>query len=227
MEYSIDNFTKTLKHLLYDFMPLSSEEQHALKHADRNWHMRDLALGNNIIVPLGTDSQYFEIGNENAEEKAPYYHILQDAQVIRKKGFGTKKSKGSQAFISDPKKRDYGQASYKISKSKNGKERINPYYEYRRNVRGKRSLVGKASHKVFNTQDNKMITVNRESKYYVNIHFDYIGRNLEDICKILANEFDLDLKSVKDNFDDEYKEWAREQEKIEMAESTYFDSEDF
>lgn len=227
MEYSIDNFTKTLKKLMYDFMPLSSEEEHARKHPDRNWHMQDLALGNNLVISLGTDSQYFEIGNDDSEEKAPYYHILQDAQVIRKAGRGTEKSKGSQAFITDPKKRDYGQASYSVSYDKKGHGRINPYYEYRRNVRGSRSLVSKSTHKVFNEQDGKTVSVNRESKYYFNVHFDYIGRNLENIVKILANEFDLELKKVGNDFTEEYEEWARMEEKRNMAESTYFDGEDF
>lgn len=211
MEYSIDNFTRTLKTLLYDSMPLSSEEEHAKKHANRNWHMRDLALGNNIVVPLGTDSEYFEIGNDESEEKAPYYHILQDAQVIRKAGRGTEKTRGSQAYVKDAKKRDYGQASYTISTDKRGYTRINPYYEYRRNVRGKRSLIGKASQKVFSIEKNKMVTINRESKYYVNVHFDYIGRNLETIVMTLAKEFGLQLSKVSNDYSAEYKEWYESQ----------------
>ena len=31
----------------------------------------------------------FDIGNEYAEREYPYYHILEDAPVIRKKGKGT------------------------------------------------------------------------------------------------------------------------------------------
>lgn len=226
MEYSIDNFTKLLKQLLYDKMPLSSEEERARKHPNRNFHMRDLALGNNTVIPLGTDSMYFEIGNDESEEKAPYYHILQDAQVIRKKGYGTEKSRGSQAFIKDKSKRDYGQVTYTITEDKKGRKRVNPFYEYRRNVRGKRSLIGKASQKIINSE-GKEIRINRESKYYANIHFNYIGRNLETIVKTLAKEFNLKLGTSKQNFDEEYNEWARIEEKKKMAESTYFDSEDF
>ena len=212
MEYDINSFTKTLKSLLYDFMPLSSEEQHALKHADRNWHMRDLALGNNVIIPLGTDSQYFEIGNENAEEKAPYYHILQDAQVIRKKGFGTTKSKGSQAFVNDPRKRDSGQVSFTIStEKKTNRQRLNPYYEYRRNVRGSRSLVGNSTQKVI-SEDGKITKINRESNYYLNIHYDYIGRNLEWIVQQLAKTFNMTLGRTKLDFSEEYKSWIKDYE---------------
>lgn len=208
MIYSIDNFTKVLKQLLYERMPLSSEEEHARKHPNRNFHMRDLALGNNVVIPLGTDSQYFEIGNDDSEEKAPYYHILQDAQVIRKAGQGTKKTKGSQAYVKDPRKRDYGQVTYKVSTSKTGRKRVQAYYEYRRNVRGKRSLIGKATRKFVN-ENGEVVTLNRESKYYANIHFDYIGRNLDDIVKILAQEFNLRLgyKNLsKTNYDEEYAE---------------------
>ena len=50
----------------------------------------------------------FEIGNDYAEENYPYYHILEDAEVIRKRGRGTSKSKGSQAQIEKLSQRDYG-----------------------------------------------------------------------------------------------------------------------
>ena len=224
MDFSIDNFARTLKRLMYEFMPFESDGQMAIKHPTRNFHMRDIALGHNAIIPLGTDSVYFEIGNEESEEKAPYYHILQDAQVIRKKGFATKKTKGSQAFITDPKKRDYGQASYSVTYDKKGRRRVNAFYEYRRNVRGKRSLVGKASQRVFSQEDGKMVRINRESKYYVNIHFDYIGRNLENIVKILCNEFDMEFKSVRTNYLEEYIDYNDEKY---MINDTYFDDEDF
>ena len=220
MEYDLGTFTRTLKELLYNEMPFDRDNEHP--HANRNFHMRDLALGQNNVIPVGLNSMYFEIGNDIAEEKAPYYHILEDAQVIRKAGYGTKKSKGSQAFIQDKGKRDYGQATFTITNNSKGR-RINPYYEYRRNVRGKRSLVEKSTHRVYD-ENGKLTKVNRESKYYFNIHYNYIERNLEWLTKLLADEFNMKLKRVKMDYTEEYTE---ENDKKYMLDQTYFDDEDF
>ena len=220
MEYDLGTFTRTLKELLYNEMPFDRDNEHP--HANRNFHMRDLALGQNNVIPVGLNSMYFEIGNDTAEEKAPYYHILEDAQVIRKAGFGTKKSKGSQAFIQDKGKRDYGQATFTITNNSKGR-RINPYYEYRRNVRGKRSLVEKSTHRVYD-ENGKLTKVNRDSKYYFNIHYNYIERNLEWLTKLLADEFGMQLKRVKTDFTEEY---AEQNDKKYMLDQTYFDDEDF
>ena len=209
MEYDLGTFTRTLKELLYNEMPFDRDNEHP--HANRNFHMRDLALGQNNVIPVGLNSMYFEIGNDIAESKAPYYHILEDAQVIRKAGFGTKKSKGSQAFIQDKGKRDYGQATFTITNNSKGR-RINPYYEYRRNVRGKRSLIEKSTHRVYD-ENGKLTKVNRDSKYYFNIHYNYIERNLEWLTKLLANEFNMKLKRVKMDFTEEYNEYMKEYEK--------------
>ena len=220
MEYDLGTFTRTLKELLYNEMPFDRDNEHP--HANRNFHMRDLALGQNNVIPVGLNSMYFEIGNDIAEEKAPYYHILEDAQVIRKAGFGTKKSKGSQAFVQDKSKRDYGQATFTITNNSKGR-RINPYYEYRRNVRGKRSLIEKSTHRVYD-ENGKLTKVNRDSKYYFNIHYNYIERNLEWLTKLLANEFGMQLKRVKTDFTEEY---AEQNDKKYMLDQTYFDDEDF
>lgn len=220
MEYDLGTFTRTLKELLYNEMPFDRDNEHP--HANRNFHMRDLALGQNNVIPVGLNSMYFEIGNDIAEEKAPYYHILEDAQVIRKAGFGTKKSKGSQAFVQDKSKRDYGQATFTITNNSKGR-RINPYYEYRRNVRGKRSLVEKSTHRVYD-ENGKLTKVNRDSKYYFNIHYNYIERNLEWLTKLLADEFDMKIKRVKTDFTEEY---AEQNDKKYMLDQTYFDDEDF
>ena len=220
MEYDLGTFTRTLKELLYNEMPFDRDNEHP--HANRNFHMRDLALGQNNVIPVGLNSMYFEIGNDIAEEKAPYYHILEDAQVIRKAGFGTKKSKGSQAFVQDKSKRDYGQATFTITNNSKGR-RINPYYEYRRNVRGKRSLIEKSTHRVYD-ENGKLTKVKRDSKYYFNIHYNYIERNLEWLTKLLANEFGMQLKRVKTDFTEEY---AEQNDKKYMLDQTYFDDEDF
>ena len=212
MEYDINSFTRYLKEMLYESMPCDKNNVHARKHPDRNWHMRELALGHNIVMSIGENQKYFEIGNEESELKAPYYHILQDAQVIRKAGRGTTKSKGSQAFVNDPRKRDYGQVSFTIStEKKTNRQRLNPYYEYRRNVRGSRSLVGNSTQKVI-SEDGKITKINRESNYYLNIHYDYIGRNLEWIVQQLAKTFNMTLGRTKLDFSEEYKSWIKDYE---------------
>lgn len=208
MEYDLGTFTRYLKSLLYEKMPFDKDNLHP--HANRNFHMRDLALGQNNVIPVGLNSMYFEIGNDIAEEKAPYYHILEDAQVIRKAGYGTKKSKGSQAFIQDKGKRDYGQATFTITNNSKG-QRINPYYEYRRNVRGKRSLVGNSTHRIID--ENGVVTkIKRESKYYFNIHYNYIERGLETITNLLAHQFDMKLQRTKIDYSEEYNEYMKEYE---------------
>lgn len=209
MEYDLGTFTRYLKSLLYEKMPFDKDNLHP--HANRNFHMRDLALGQNNVIPVGLNSMYFEIGNDIAEAKAPYYHILEDAQVIRKAGYGTQKSKGSQAFIQDKGKRDYGQATFTITNNSKG-QRINPYYEYRRNVRGKRSLVGNSTRRVID--ENGVVTkINRESKYYFNIHYNYIERGLETITNLLAHQFDMKLQRTKIDYSEEYNEYMKEYEK--------------
>lgn len=209
MEYDLGTFTRYLKSLLYEKMPFDKDNLHP--HANRNFHMRDLALGQNNVIPVGLNSMYFEIGNDIAEAKAPYYHILEDAQVIRKAGYGTQKSKGSQAFIQDKGKRDYGQATFTITNNSKG-QRINPYYEYRRNVRGKRSLVGNSTRKVID--ENGVVTkINRESKYYFNIHYNYIERGLETITNLLAHQFDMKLQRTKIDYSEEYNDYMKEYEK--------------
>lgn len=210
MEYTLDSFVRQLKSMLYESMPFDKGNKYP--HANRNFHMRDLALGQNQIIPLGVNGGfYFEIGSDIAEEKAPYYHILEDAQVIRKAGLGTKKSKGSQAFISDTKKRDYGQATYTIINTKRG-QKINPYYEYRRNVRGKRSLVKNATQRVID--ENGVVTkINRESKYYLNIHYQYIERGLEVITQQIAYMFGMKLKRTQIDYSEEYNDYMADYEK--------------
>lgn len=209
MEYDLGTFTRYLKSLLYEKMPFDKDNLHP--HANRNFHMRDLALGQNNVIPVGLNSMYFEIGNDIAEEKAPYYHILEDAQVIRKAGFGTKKTKGSQAFIQDKRKRDYGQATFTITNNSKG-QRINPYYEYRRNVRGARSLVEKSTHRVYD-ENGKLTKVKRDSKYYFNIHYNYIERGLETITNLIAHQFDMKLQRTKIDYSEEYNEYMGEYEK--------------
>ena len=131
----------------------------------------------------------FDIGSESLERMHPYYHILEDAPVIRKRNKGTEKSLGSQAKIEDAGKRDYGRVSF------NGKTFSK---EYSRNVRGKRNRLDSVDHYITDSRGN-VKRVNRESNSYQNVHYRYIERILDSgILDTIAQEQDLKLMRKKD-----------------------------
>lgn len=183
-DFNLDDFAKSLKQRLIDFMPTDTGE------------MKTNALGLNPIMSIG-DMKVFEIGSARAEREVPYYHILEDAQVISKRGKGTKRTKGSQDTIATKSKRDYGQVTIKI----NSKGNQSIYTEYRKNVRGNRSLVEKATKKIKYRDINgeiRSITKNADSKYYFNEHYHYIENELDNIvCDLLCQEFNLKLGRKK------------------------------
>ena len=108
-EFSLSNFANDIRQNIYDNFPYENDDVKAIKHANRQAHIRDIALG---LTYTSDGKMIFEIGNDYAEEYYPYYHILEDAEVIRKKGRGTKLSKGSQAEITKLSDRDYGRISF-------------------------------------------------------------------------------------------------------------------
>lgn len=167
--------------------------------------MRAFAFMQNQVIPMGTDKVYFEVGNEQAEQQAPHYHILEDAQVIYKRGLGTTKSKGSQAFVEDKGKRDYGNVSFTYDKYTRKMKSV--YSEYRKNVRGKRSRVESSTRKVI-TSSGRTMVINKEAKYYQNIHYHYIEKNLESITQTLAQEFNARLMRTSIDFEDEFESWT-------------------
>ena len=122
-------------------------------------HMLTIALKNNPIMVISPTMQTFELGNELAEAKAPRYHILQDAKIIRKPNRGTKLSKGSQANIMPKSKRDYGIQEYDSVKKK-------LVQEYR---------------------DKPSDRSGGKANYYENIHYKYIDRILEQITPTIAD----------------------------------------
>ena len=129
----------------------------------------------------------FDIGSERLERTHPYYHILEDAPVIRKKNKGTKKTMGSQASIEDVGKRDYGIVSW------NGKTFTK---EYTRNVRGSRNRANKVSH--WERTNGQDVFVNRESNSYLNTHYHYIENILDSgILNDLAIEYGMKLAKKK------------------------------
>lgn len=147
-------------------------------------YMINLSLVPNQVQNLGDEKAYFEIGNANAEEKAPYYHILEDAEVIHKAGRGTKQSKGSQANVMPLGARNYG---FKKVRSVDKEGVVHDIWknEYRKNVRGSRSRVERATdyryQGVFIKDGKTLYTVkNQNAPYYVNRHFRYIERALEE-----------------------------------------------
>ena len=172
-EFSLSNFANDIRQNIYDNFPYESNEIKAIKHAKTPLHIRDVALG---LVNISNGQMIFEIGNDFAEEYYPYYHILEDAEVIRKKGRGTKLSKGSQAEITKLSDRDYGRISF------NGKTFSR---EYQKNVRGVRSRVEKATYNIVGS-DGRVYKVNKDANYYKNIHFHYIERILNNTLPWIA-----------------------------------------
>lgn len=188
MEYNLDAFFNSLINYISNsplFPYMKSEEIDRAKHPKREpLHLKTAIFGS--LQPIHSlNSITFDIGNENLELTHPYYHILEQAQVIRKRDRGTTKSRGSQAKVQNVGSRDYDRVNW------NGKTFTK---EYRRNVRGSRSLIGKASR----WEDDKFI--NREANYYANVHYRYIENILESgILDMLATEFGMRRMRTKDS----------------------------
>lgn len=188
MEYNLNDFSRSIRETLYREFPYEGEFLKKYKHAKTPLHIRDVAFFRNEVI-YGEDTVIFEIGNEYSEEKYPYYHILEDAPVIRKKGRGTKKSKGSQAEIQDLKSRNYGFVQW------NGKTFTK---EYARNVRGSRNRLSSVSHWIEMPNGNRMF-VNREANSYKNVHYHYIERILKTFLPSIADEYGLKQQRTIDS----------------------------
>ena len=196
MEFDLKAFTDKIRQNLYDNFPYGplTNPSGSLRHPNRKGHVRDYAF---MKLPLlyAENTISFDIGSPNAEKDYPHYHILEDAEVIRIRGKGTKKSKGSQDAISDLKARDYGRVEW------NGKTYTQ---EYKRNVRGSRSRQGKAR-QVFVDSNGVVYRINETASYYYNKHFKYIERTLDATLPFIAQEMGLKMKRVKDTeLADEY-----------------------
>lgn len=181
MEYSITSFTTELRRLMYARFPYEPEEINMQKHKKRPKHIRDVAFMENEVIVAG-EQTIFEIGNEESESNYPYYHILEDAPVIRKRGKGTLKTKGTQEMIKDKGKRDYGYVFW------NGKTFTK---EYTRNVRGSRKRLSSVSHWTTDYMGNDVF-INRQANSYLNKNYKYIEKMLENgILDELALMFNL------------------------------------
>lgn len=177
-DFNINDFANSIRDEIYARMPKESDSVKEIKHKNRPLHIRDIALG---LPYISGDQVIFEIGNDYAEEYYPYYHILEDAEVIRKRGRATKKSKGSQAMITKLSDRDYARVSF------NGKTFTR---EYQKNVRGKRSLASKGTIRVVGA-DGVVYSVNKNANYYYNKHYHYIEKILDTVLPWIAPAFGL------------------------------------
>lgn len=178
-EYTLDSFVARLRELMYESFPYG--EDVSRKPRDRKQHIRDVAFMNNKVT-FGDNIALFDIGNALSEENYPYYHILQNAPYIRKRGRATEKSRGSQAKVEKLSERNYNVVSF------NGKTYSR---EYSRNVRGKRNRLNSVSRWVVDASGNKVF-INREANSYLNNHYQYIERMMNQIIlDKLALEFGL------------------------------------
>jgi hypothetical protein len=151
-------------------------------------HMKTIALDKNPIIPLSPTMHYFELGNDYSEEKAPYYHILEDAKQIRNPYASTKRTRGFQAFEPNKRKRDYSTNTY--YKDTTGKNVYGNEYRYAFRP-GRRSYVGQQ----MNLVQKRFDTRNQKKPFRYNIHFAYIERILEKIVPYIADFLGLKVYS--------------------------------
>lgn len=197
MEFEINSFTESLISLFVNSkqMPdmngfyvdrLGRKQEDVSKHKNRpvprelkNQIQNCMKDTMNKVESMNT----FDIGNEQMEKNFPYYHILQQAPVIRKRNQATKKSRGSQ-YGKSAKDIDYEIVSW------NGKTYTK---EYSRNVRGKRLNMNKTSYwSGAKTSDGEYI--HPSAKQYKNIHYQYIDHICDEIAPMLAEQYGLQLK---------------------------------
>lgn len=202
VEFDLGRFGKELQERLSWAIPYPpNEDRDEQKHKNRNpRHLQDEVrqefLSNYEI--LNANQQAFNLGSERLEIIYPHYHILEDAEVIHKKDRGTKSSKGSQASMS-AKDRDYGTLVMKYNKNKG---KWNMSQEYRKNVRGKRSALKKATVKVVKdngvVEEREIVAGNKSATAYPNVHYHYIEKALDNgIVMSLATIFNLQVKRKK------------------------------
>ena len=200
-EFTIDSFVASLREKMYQLFPYENDEINRVKHKNRPEHIRDIAFNNLPVMGEG-DVREFNIGSEQAEEKYPYYHILQQAPVIRKRDRGTKKSKGSQAEVKNLGQRDYERIKWDGKTFKK---------EYTKNVRGSRNSVVQNSTRYIYMGGSK-IQINRQANSYVNIHYQYIDQMLDVIAPMIASEFGMTFKrKVNTGLQEEY-QWQNDQD---------------
>lgn len=163
--------------------PFSDRKNYPLSKITKP-HMKTSALKNNPIIIVSPEVEYFEIGNEYAEKTNPYYHILEDAKVIRNPNKGTPQSLGTQRSVKQVGKRDYGKVTYIKS---GGKTRVGQEY---RTAYKNRSNIWNVNTTLYLKRFNMR---NEKRNYRYNIHFGYIERILEEITPTIAEQINARL----------------------------------
>lgn len=213
MEFSINGFADTLREVIKDNFPYGVERNPSgsLKHPNAPEHIRDVAFMR-LPVVYQQDSVLFDIGSDFAEERYPYYHILEDSQVIHIRNKATKSSKGSQDKISNKRARDYGRVNW------NGKTFTQ---EYKKNVRGKRSQLGNARRKAYYVNDEGVVfkfVVNPQANTYANIHYKYIERAIDKAVPILEATYGLKSARIKNTgLSEEYALQSNQESHLDFA----------
>lgn len=208
-EFDLNRFANAITTYMRAFFPyMTNEELDKSKHPKRTpLHLKNAVFDNiQMIQTLNTIT--FDIGNPRLEMTHPYYHILEDSEVIQIRNKGTVKSKGSQDKITDAKARDYGIVKW------NGKTFSQ---EYRRNVRGARSRASKGRQKVVIVGSNAQVfKVNTNSTYYTNIHYHYIENIIDRMIPLISESFGLKpLRKSSTGLGEEY--IAQEQENNDVG----------
>lgn len=200
MEYTLGAFVERLREVIYDNFPYEPEDINQKKHNGPNnkhptpLHIKDVAF-KNLPITVSENIITFDIGSDFAEANYPYYHILEDSETIRIKNKGTKRTKGSQDKIADKGKRDYGRITF------NGKTFKQ---EYRRSVRNIQNRIGKAR-KYYIDSSGQVFTINERSNAYVNVHYRFIERILEQTLPFIASEFGMKRKGIQyGNLEEEF-----------------------
>lgn len=192
MEFTIVDFVSTVREMMYNQFPYlpnrGKNPSGSFKHKNDNQQIRDVAFKNNPTAFPSENTATFDIGGEYAEMAYPYYHILQDARTIHKRGKGTKSSKGSQAKVEPVSTRDYGRVSW------NGKTFTK---EYAKNVRGNRYKYNSAQRYV--KIGGERLLVNKTADSYVNIHYHYIDRILDNILPYIAQMYGMKMARKQDS----------------------------
>lgn len=187
-EFSLLSFVERVRQEMFKLFPYENDTINEKKHKGRTGHIAKVAFMDNPLI-VGENTISFDIGNARAEAQYPYYHILQDAPVIHKKGRATEKSRGSQAKVENLAQRDYGRVSF------NGKTYSK---EYAKNIRGKRySVVSNSQRYIYSFNGHRGQLINREADTYKNIHYHYIDNILDIAIRVVAPEFGYRLVQVK------------------------------
>jgi hypothetical protein len=180
----VDTLTTSIRQRMYDspLFPYDKTTPEDKRRFPR--HMKDVALKQNVTYMLSPELQYFEMGNPSAEQNTPHYHILEDAKIIRMPYKGTKKSKGSQRLIGRKSQRDYGQITFKPSKT-GGFQAVQ---EYRQNMtRNYDGMIGSKTQPREFSKRQKVSDINKRN-YRYNIHYQYIEKTLQAIVPDLARD---------------------------------------